>query len=68
MSTDDVGKFIDELCNYAELISLEGMNSHNKQSHNNSSQPHNLIKRINWRIHAMYLTITMFTDNMDGIY
>jgi hypothetical protein len=40
MSTDDVGKFVDELCNYAKLISLEGMNSHNKQRHNNSSQPH----------------------------
>jgi hypothetical protein len=47
MSTDDVRKFVDELCNYVELISLEEMNSHNKQSHNNSSQPHNLFKRIN---------------------
>jgi hypothetical protein len=62
MSTDDVGKFVDGLCNYVRLISLEEMNSHNKQRHNNSSQPHNLIKRINWRIHAMYLSITRFTD------
>jgi hypothetical protein len=68
MSTDDVGKFVDELGNYAELISLKGMNSHNKQRHNNLSQPHNLIKRINQRIHAMYLSIMRFTDNTDGIY
>jgi hypothetical protein len=68
MSTDDVRKFVDELCNYVELISLEEMNSHNKQSHNNSSQPHNLIKRINWHIHAMYLSITRFNDNTDKIY
>jgi hypothetical protein len=68
MSTNDVGKFVDELCNYAELILLEEMNSHNKQRYNNSSQLHNLIKRINWRNHAMYLSITRFTDNTDGIY
>jgi hypothetical protein len=48
-------KFVDELYNYAKLISLERINSYNKQRHNTSSQSHDTIKCINWCNNAMYL-------------
>jgi hypothetical protein len=38
-----------------------------QQRHNNSSQLHNLIKRINWCINAMYLTNINIFRWKDGI-
>jgi hypothetical protein len=61
-------KFVDEFCNYAKLIPLERIISYNNQRHNNSSQSHNTIKRINWRINAMYLTNNDVTDNKDEFF
>jgi hypothetical protein len=45
---DDVRKIVDESCNYAKLNSLETIDSHHKQRHNNSFPQHNIINYITW--------------------